>query len=281
MFDGDPLLSIASDACEDEMMIPVDVERGKNEGIEEMLERGFVLNWTASNCSICDSSGGKCGFDSSTYHFMCFCPDRPHAWACYPASEDAGNNKFRMELGLGLGAGIGVLVIILALHIFRRYSKRKLASTNFLSKNSHSDPFSKSEQERGGIFLGVPLFSYTELEEATSNFDGKKELGDGGYGTVYYVNKIQKCEFDELIDPSIGYKSDEEVKRMAIAVAELAFRCLQQDKEMRPSMDEVLEELRRIESAEYRKIQEEIHNDNKHRGICCHHLHHQIGRMLR
>ncbi|XP_057988237.1 LEAF RUST 10 DISEASE-RESISTANCE LOCUS RECEPTOR-LIKE PROTEIN KINASE-like 1.1 isoform X2 [Hevea brasiliensis] len=442
---------------------PVQLEQGKinqtirNLDYKKLLRDGFTLKWIGLgyNCAECRRSGGHCGFEHQ--NSVCFCPDGSHSKHC-----NDGNNKFRMELGLGLGAGIGVLVIILALHIFRRYSKRKLASTNFLSKNSHSDPFSKSEQEGGGIFLGVPLFSYTELEEATSNFDGKKELGDGGYGTVYYgrlrdgrevavkrlyehnyrrveqfmneieiltrlrhknlvtlygctsrrsrelllvyeyipngtvadhlhgdraksspltwptrmsiaietasaltylhasdtihrdvktnnilldnnfcvkvadfglsrlfpndvthvstapqgtpgyvdpeyhqcyqlteksdvysfgvvlielissmpavdisrhrheinlanlaVNKIQKCEFDELIDPSIGYKSDEEVKRMAIAVAELAFRCLQQDKEMRPSMDEVLEELRRIESAEYRKIQEEIHNDNK------------------
>ncbi|XP_021690444.2 LEAF RUST 10 DISEASE-RESISTANCE LOCUS RECEPTOR-LIKE PROTEIN KINASE-like 1.1 isoform X4 [Hevea brasiliensis] len=77
------------------------------------------------------------------------------------------------------------------------------------------------------------------------------------------VNRIQKCEFDELIDPSFGYNSDEEVKTMTITVAELAFRCLQQDKEMRPTMDEVLEELKRIESAEFMENPEEIHDDNK------------------
>lgn len=77
------------------------------------------------------------------------------------------------------------------------------------------------------------------------------------------VHKIQKCEFDELIDPSFGHKSDAEVKRMTIAVAELAFRCLQQDKEMRPTMDEVLEELKIIESAEYKENQEEMHVDDK------------------
>ncbi|KAF3431758.1 hypothetical protein FNV43_RR26494 [Rhamnella rubrinervis] len=61
------------------------------------------------------------------------------------------------------------------------------------------------------------------------------------------TNKIQKCEFNELIDPSIGFESDGEVRRMTIAVAELAFQCLQQNKEMRPSMEEVLETLESIE----------------------------------
>ena len=77
------------------------------------------------------------------------------------------------------------------------------------------------------------------------------------------INKIQKCAFEELIDPSLGYKSDEEVRKMTISVAELAFRCLQQDKDLRPSMNEVLEELERIESGEHKENQQEVHSDNK------------------
>lgn len=29
------------------------------------------------------------------------------------------------------------------------------------------------------------VFSYDELEEATDRFDSSRELGDGGFGTVY------------------------------------------------------------------------------------------------
>ncbi|KAF2322565.1 hypothetical protein GH714_019015 [Hevea brasiliensis] len=183
-------------------------------------------------CRRCYYRGGDCQVNSKQ-KFYC-------------ANAEEGNNKFRLKFGLG------------------------------------------ADLELGGAYFGVPLFSYTELEEATSNFDSRKELGDGGFGTVYYgklrdgrevavkrlhrheinlanlaVNRIQKCEFDELIDPSFGYNSVEEVKTMTITVAELAFRCLQQDKEMRPTMDEVLEELKRIESAEFRENPEEIHDDNK------------------
>ncbi|RDX60118.1 LEAF RUST 10 DISEASE-RESISTANCE LOCUS RECEPTOR-LIKE PROTEIN KINASE-like 1.1, partial [Mucuna pruriens] len=62
------------------------------------------------------------------------------------------------------------------------------------------------------------------------------------------LRKIQKGEFCELVDPSLGFQSDEKVKSMIVSVAELAFRCLQGDKELRPSMDEVLEVLQIIQS---------------------------------
>lgn len=34
------------------------------------------------------------------------------------------------------------------------------------------------------VYYGVQVFSYEELEEATDNFS--RELGDGGFSTVYY-----------------------------------------------------------------------------------------------
>lgn len=40
--------------------------------------------------------------------------------------------------------------------------------------------------EEGSIYFSVPRFSYSELVEATANFDRSKELGNGGYGIVYY-----------------------------------------------------------------------------------------------
>ncbi|WJX57802.1 non-specific serine/threonine protein kinase [Trifolium repens] len=62
------------------------------------------------------------------------------------------------------------------------------------------------------------------------------------------VRKIRRSEFHELIDPSLGIQTNERLKNMIISVAELAFQCLQDEKELRPSMSEVLEVLQRIES---------------------------------
>ncbi|KAJ6431806.1 hypothetical protein OIU84_019142 [Salix udensis] len=84
MLDDDPLLGSASEKCGAGVVAPVDVYRGENVSIGKMLERGFVMNWVASNCSVCEESGGRCGFNITTYHFKCFCPDRPHARSCTP-----------------------------------------------------------------------------------------------------------------------------------------------------------------------------------------------------
>lgn len=72
------------------------------------------------------------------------------------------------------------------------------------------------------------------------------------------INKIQNHALHELVDHSLGFDSDHNVKRMIMAVAELAFQCLQNEKEMRPAMDEVLEILKGIESDGYNivKIEE-------------------------
>ncbi|XP_073003279.1 LEAF RUST 10 DISEASE-RESISTANCEUS RECEPTOR-LIKE PROTEIN KINASE-like 1.2 isoform X2 [Typha latifolia] len=66
------------------------------------------------------------------------------------------------------------------------------------------------------------------------------------------INKIQKCELDQLVDPELGYESNWATKKMITMVAELAFRCLQPDGDMRPPIKEVLEVLKGIEKEGFR-----------------------------
>ncbi|MED6125364.1 hypothetical protein PIB30_067884 [Stylosanthes scabra] len=72
------------------------------------------------------------------------------------------------------------------------------------------------------------------------------------------INKIQNSEFSELVDPCLGFDWDNEVKSMIVSVAELAFQCLQRDRELRPSMDEVLKALIIIESGKIKDEDEEV-----------------------
>jgi serine/threonine protein kinase len=65
------------------------------------------------------------------------------------------------------------------------------------------------------------------------------------------AKKIRNDEVRELVDPSLGFESDSEVKRMVNSVAELAFQCVLGDMELRPSMDEVLQELKKIDGGNF------------------------------
>ncbi|XP_061976665.1 LEAF RUST 10 DISEASE-RESISTANCE LOCUS RECEPTOR-LIKE PROTEIN KINASE-like 2.1 [Populus nigra] len=181
MLEDDPLLGSTLDKCGTRVLAPVDVYRGENVGTERMLllEGGFVLNWTASNCSDCEDSGGKCGFDNATYHFKCFCPDRPHSRRCYSESK-----KLRLKLGLGLAVGIGVLIITICCIIIRKYS-----SIHFLScwrKTRGSQSIEAFLRNYGT--LAPKRYSYSELQKMTKNF--KEKLGQGGYGSVFKGNLL-------------------------------------------------------------------------------------------
>ncbi|KAL6573732.1 hypothetical protein OROHE_002191 [Orobanche hederae] len=82
-------LGYAVGICERNVVVPVE-GGGYGEGrngilnIWKVLRKGFALRWKASNCSECEDSGGRCGFDVGNYHFRCFCPDRPHSRSCKP-----------------------------------------------------------------------------------------------------------------------------------------------------------------------------------------------------
>lgn len=82
LFGDDPLLENASKKCTKVVAVDVDSREGSTGGFNDMLRRGFVMKWIASDCISCEESGGRCGFDNSTYHFNCFCPDRPHSSSC-------------------------------------------------------------------------------------------------------------------------------------------------------------------------------------------------------
>ncbi|KAL7160893.1 hypothetical protein ACSBR2_041521 [Camellia fascicularis] len=73
------------------------------------------------------------------------------------------------------------------------------------------------------------------------------------------ITKIQNQELHELVDPCLGFNSDYKVTEMIKVVTELAFQCLQNESDMRPSMKEVLEVLKEISSVGYdRKVVDEM-----------------------
>ncbi|KAK4430243.1 LEAF RUST 10 DISEASE-RESISTANCE LOCUS RECEPTOR-LIKE PROTEIN KINASE-like 1.1 [Sesamum alatum] len=227
--------------------LPVKPDKNSIE-LLDMLTAEFTLEWNLNEtCYECHRGGGQCLTNTL--------------------------NGFECKKAL---PGVVVFLGLCLLVTYMMWQRKKKISRDYLlSRNISFDPSSKSDIEGGSLYFGIPIFSYSELEEATNNFDPSKELGDGGFGTVYYgklrdgrevaikrlhrheinlanlaMNRIQRCAFDELIDPSLGYETDAEVMRMTTSVAELAFRCLQLEKDMRPSMDEVLRFLQDIQAGE-------------------------------
>ncbi|KAK4842591.1 hypothetical protein QYF36_024363 [Acer negundo] len=113
MDEDDPDLGLAKEECTELMVAPVEGYGGKSTAMITRLRGGFVMKWTASNCSVCEQSGGKCGFDNSTFHFKCFCPDRPHAWNC-TGRPGSGRSRSTIKVAVAATAsGVGILIIIL------------------------------------------------------------------------------------------------------------------------------------------------------------------------
>ncbi|XP_044489874.1 LEAF RUST 10 DISEASE-RESISTANCE LOCUS RECEPTOR-LIKE PROTEIN KINASE-like 2.1 isoform X1 [Mangifera indica] len=180
LVDNDPNLENVSRGfrCGDRVVAPVDMYGGDSGGfgIAEVLNKGFLLNWTASNCSVCEASGGKCGFNSSTYHFRCFCPDRPHGQMCDPGNAKTPFSRVVIAI---VATAIGMLIILAFCFI------RKNSSNNCLLfwKKKTEDCQKIEDFLRNHGSLAPKRYSYSDIKKMTNSF--KHKLGQGGYGGVY------------------------------------------------------------------------------------------------
>ncbi|ONM30190.1 LEAF RUST 10 DISEASE-RESISTANCE LOCUS RECEPTOR-LIKE PROTEIN KINASE-like 1.1 [Zea mays] len=64
------------------------------------------------------------------------------------------------------------------------------------------------------------------------------------------LNRIQNHEVDRLVDPELGYETDDGTKKSIDLVMELAFQCLQLERDSRPSMKEVVVALNCIKNGD-------------------------------
>ncbi|XP_038984720.1 LEAF RUST 10 DISEASE-RESISTANCE LOCUS RECEPTOR-LIKE PROTEIN KINASE-like 1.2 isoform X3 [Phoenix dactylifera] len=147
-----------------------------------LLEHGYLLDWEAPNCTECRASKGQCGYDHSENAFMCICRDRIHRISCKKKS------KSWRKIAIGVGAGVGAIIVASLLCLaWYKHRKRKQRSTSsiLLGRTASSEPCFKNDPELGKSEYQTTIFTYEELEEATNCFSASKELGDGGFGTVY------------------------------------------------------------------------------------------------
>jgi serine/threonine protein kinase len=91
--------------------------------------------------------------------------------------------------------------------------------------------------------FGVVLAELISSKPAVDISRDRDEINLAGMA----VGRIQRSQLDQLVDIELSYGSDEATRLAMTMVAELAFRCLQQNGEMRPPIREVLDVLKGIQ----------------------------------
>ncbi|GMI66158.1 Leaf rust 10 disease-resistance locus receptor-like protein kinase-like 3 [Hibiscus trionum] len=202
-------------SCSDSVIIPAPIfevgslEENRNpEALEAAARLGFDLVWSANDgrCDDCLKDGGECGHNLGSGEFECYqCPES-EGHGCSTRSPGDKINSVALGLGLGIpGAAIVCILVGIGIFCFRQQRRKKIAaqvnsrdllasssskgpstSTTNTSQTNSSYSTSKCDIERGSCYFGAHVFSFEELEEATDHFNPSKQLGEGGFGTVYY-----------------------------------------------------------------------------------------------
>ncbi|GAU32131.1 hypothetical protein TSUD_218820 [Trifolium subterraneum] len=177
--------------------------------------------------------------------------------------EGCGNRVLSIP-GTGLSIGLATILVVI---LFMCYWRFKSSEVKNKSRTNHYGLSRNTTiPESGAVYFGIPVFSYDELKEATNNFDQARQIGEGGFGTIYY-GKLRdgrevavKRLFERNYRPVESFTNEIQIltrmrHRNLVSLygctsrhSQLAFQCLQDEKELRPSMSEVLEVLQRIES---------------------------------
>ncbi|XP_019172598.1 PREDICTED: LEAF RUST 10 DISEASE-RESISTANCE LOCUS RECEPTOR-LIKE PROTEIN KINASE-like 1.1 isoform X2 [Ipomoea nil] len=133
----------------------------------ENLNSLILIQWKVSEiCAKCHYNGGQCLTDTHN-NFQC---------------SDAGKEELPKGIRILIVCGMalilfGPLTSWVIVIVLRCRKKKGHAGSSQLSTNWDLE---------GCKLLGVHVFSYSQLQKATDYFHSDKELGDGGFGTVYH-----------------------------------------------------------------------------------------------
>ncbi|GLJ09795.1 hypothetical protein SUGI_0116000 [Cryptomeria japonica] len=97
--------------------------------------------------------------------------------------------------------------------------------------------------EKSDVYsFGVVLMEIISAKKAVDIMRNRSEISLANMA----IDKIRRGVLDELVDPDLKIESNDEVKAVVVAVAELAFECLARERDFRPCMKEVVARLEQI-----------------------------------
>ena len=77
---------IAIEECESSVIVPILEsqvstleENSTGDNLKAIIDKGFRIVWKANNslCYDCQTSGGRCGYNTSSSEFTCYCEGGP------------------------------------------------------------------------------------------------------------------------------------------------------------------------------------------------------------
>nr|TKS04386.1 putative LRR receptor-like serine/threonine-protein kinase [Populus alba] len=118
------------------------------------------------------------------------------------------------------------------------------------------------ERDLKGLDLKTGSFTLRQLRAATNNFDSAGKIGEGGFGSVYKAQVLQKKgNLMEIVDPKLQSEfNKEEAERMI----KLALLCTNASPSLRPAMSEVVSMLEGQTSIQEVTSDPSIYGDDLH-----------------